>query len=75
MKVSVSGGSWAKRYMKASPVECELPESSTVADMLKVLPLPPGETGFAAIGGRAVRRDHVLSEGDRIVIYPLIAEG
>ncbi|MCL2814103.1 MAG: hypothetical protein FWD23_05835 [Oscillospiraceae bacterium] len=75
MKINVSVGNWAKRYIKSDSLELNLPEKSTVADVLKMLPLPPDETGLAAIGGKAAKRDSLLSEGDCVKIYPSIAAG
>jgi len=52
-----------------------LPEHSTVADALEMLPIPPEEIGMTAVGGEAVKRDRFLSDGDRLKIYPPIIGG
>jgi sulfur carrier protein ThiS len=75
VKITVTTGDWAKRYIKPDFVELDLPEHSTVADVLRALPLPPGETGLAAVDGKAVKRNYVLANGNRIKIYPSIVNG
>ena len=75
MKIIIITGDWAIRYLKSESAELDLPEKSTVADVLKALPLPPDETGLAAIGGKAVKRDYVLSDGECVKIYPAIING
>ena len=75
MKIIVIAGDWASRYIESKALEMNLPEYITVADVLKMLPLPPDETGLAAIDGKAVKRDYLLSDGDCVKIYPAIVNG
>jgi len=75
MKITIITGNWANRYMESDSLELELPEYSTVADALKTLPLPPDETGLTAINGKAVKKEHFLSDGDCLKIYPPIIGG
>lgn len=75
MKIIVSTGSWAKRYLENDPYEFVLPEGSTVAAALAMLPLPSAEVGMTAINGQAVRQSFLLSEGDLLKIYPVIIGG
>jgi len=74
VKITVSAGSWARRYLK-SPCELDLPDGSTVADALLLLPLPQQEIGLVAIDGAAVPRETVLRHGDNLKIYPVIIGG
>jgi len=75
MTITVETGSWAARYMEKDTVSLNMPESSTVADAIAALGLPPDESGITAIGGKAVSREHRLSDGDFLKIYPVIVGG
>ena len=75
MKITVSAGPWASRYMKSDPIELDLPDGSTVADALGALPVPLGEIGIVAINGKAVAREMALVCADCLKIYPVIIGG
>ena len=75
MKVTLVTGSWAKRYVAGESVVLDVPERSTVADVLKASALPLDEAGMALTGGRPVTQEHVLSDGDVLKIYPVIIGG
>ena len=75
MKITVDTGKWAIRYTGIESVCIDLPEQSTVADVINNLKLPPDETGISAINGNAVPREHVLLNGDVLKIYPAIIGG
>ena len=75
MKITIETGRWAARYTDNETVCIDMPEQSTVADVIEALKLPSDETGIAAINGNAVPREHVLSDGDILKIYPAIIGG
>lgn len=75
MKVTVITGGWAGRYLPENPASFDAPDNSTVADLLKTLPIPPEEAGMVAVNGKAASGDHILSDGDSLKIYPVIIGG
>jgi len=56
------------------PRAFELPEGTTVADLIAQLGLPD-EPRIVFIGGRHAPEDTVLSDGDRLAIFPPVAGG
>jgi sulfur carrier protein len=66
MKVRVNGG------------EREVPEGTTVKDLLGLLALPPGPAAVEVnreIVTRARHDEHVLREGDRVEVVTLVGGG
>jgi molybdopterin converting factor small subunit len=56
-------------------VELELPDGSTIEDLLEHLKLGKANGLITFINGRAQSRDFSLSEGDEIGIFPPIGGG
>jgi len=75
MKVKIITGGWARRYIADGATELTLPYGATVADALAALPVPPGETGIVTVGGKQVKENFRLSEGDNLKLYPVIIGG
>lgn len=57
------------------PFQVKLGEGSTVKDLIDLLSLPQDETSQVFIEGRHAARDAVLSEGQRIAIFPPLGGG
>lgn len=53
----------------------QLAPGSTVADLIARLGIPPDEVKVVFINHRAVPRDRVLVDGDRVGVFPLVAGG
>ena len=53
----------------------DLPEESTVADLLRALQLPLNKVAVVAVNTRHAAHDQVLLPGDEICIYPPVAGG
>ena len=75
MKVTVIPGSWAQKYVQREWLTVELPESATVADAITAARVPADAVGFAVISGSAVRKDHKLTDGAEVTLYPPIVGG
>ena len=75
MKITVETGKWASRYLKDEIVSIDMPEQSTVADVIKTLGLPPDETGIVTTAGMTVPREYLLSDGEVLKIYTVIIGG
>ncbi len=57
------------------PFEVELPEGSTMADLVSQLNLPREEVKVFFVNGRARPAEWPLEPGDEVGIFPLIAGG
>ncbi len=55
--------------------EKELPEASTVNDVLDELGINAPELGVALINGRHVQKEHVLTEGVTLSLFPKVGGG
>ena len=75
MKVNIEIGQWAAKYTQTGVFALEVPNDSTVEDVILMLNLPPAETGLCAVAGKHVARGHVLSQGDYVKFYPCIIGG
>jgi sulfur-carrier protein len=57
------------------PFEMEVPESTSVGDLVDRLKLPRQEVKLFFVNGRARSMDWPLEAGDDVGIFPLIAGG
>ncbi len=55
--------------------ELELPEESSVGDLLKHLKIPEKDAKIMIVNGLAASVDHKLSNQDVVAIFPPIAGG
>jgi sulfur carrier protein ThiS len=58
-----------------SPLEVELPEASTLADLVAHLGLPPEKVRVIFVNGRIQRREYILVSGDEVGIFPPVGGG
>ena len=75
MRITVDTGKWASRYVKDEIISIDMPEQSTVSDVIEALGLPPDETGIVVIDGKTVPREYPLSGGEVLKIYTVIIGG
>ena len=75
MQVTVETGKWAMRYVSERIIHLEMPEGSTIADIVTAIKIPPEEAGLAVINGTSVTKEHTPSDGDVITIHPIIIGG
>jgi sulfur carrier protein ThiS len=75
MQITVETGKWAERFVSEPIVTIMMPEKSAIADVIQTLAIPTDEAGVAVINGSAVKRDHVLSNGDTVKIHPVVVGG
>jgi len=79
MNVRVKLYATLSRYVSGvtsgSPLEVELPEDSTLADLVARLALPPQEVKVIFVNGRAREPDYRLAPGDEVGIFPPIGGG
>lgn len=57
------------------PLAVELPEGSTLSDLLAKLGVPENETKQVFVNGRQKPLDYVVKDGDEAGIFPPIAGG
>ena len=55
--------------------ELELPEESSLSDLLKHLKIPEKDAKVMIVNGLAVSVDHKLSNEDVVAIFPPVAGG
>ncbi len=60
---------------RSIPIEVELPEGATVADLTPALNLPPGLVRSVFINNEARDVKSVLYEGDQIGLFPPVVGG
>ena len=53
----------------------DIPEGTTVGQVLKMLNLPEKEVKIVLINGRHADKERVLNEGDVFHVFPLMAGG
>jgi sulfur carrier protein ThiS len=58
-----------------SPADVELPEGSTLADLVDHLGLPPEKVRVIFVNGRVRQRDYILVSGDEVGIFPPVGGG
>lgn len=66
----------ARRSSRSGQVmEVNVPEGSTVADLVAALDLTSDEARLTFVNGRARRPDHRLAPGDQVGVFPPIGGG
>jgi len=63
------------REGRFSEKELELPEESSLGDLLKHLKIPEKDAKILIVNGQTVSVEHKLSNGDVIAIFPPVAGG
>jgi sulfur-carrier protein len=53
----------------------QMPNGTTIADLLNELQIPLGESKQAFVNNRRQQWDYILQEGERVAIFPPIASG
>ena len=59
----------------SEPFIVQLPEGSTIENLLKELNIPPDESKQAFVNNRRQEWDYILQEGERVAIFPPISGG
>lgn len=77
MIINVRSYAFMRRYTAHldNAGELDVPEQSSVADVLRHLGVPPEVKKIVLVNGRAVPPDRVLEQGDLLVFYPLLEGG
>jgi molybdopterin synthase sulfur carrier subunit len=57
------------------PVDIDLPEDATVADLIEKMKIPAREVKIAFVNGRTQPPDWVLKQGDEVGIFPPVGGG
>ncbi|HDN81055.1 MAG: MoaD/ThiS family protein [Chloroflexi bacterium] len=80
MQVTVRVYASLRRHLpekySSNPIELELPEGTTVGEMIeKVLKLPHDSVKVVFVNGKHSDFDQLLSDGDRVGVFPPVAGG
>ena len=65
----------AQRVRAGTPLEVELPEESTVSDLIARLELPAEKVRVVFVDGKVRGRDFRLSPGDEVGLFPAVGGG
>ena len=57
------------------PIDVELPDNSTLADLVDILALPNEQVKVTFVNGRSRKLDYHLHSGDEIGIFPPVGGG
>lgn len=52
-----------------------LPEGSSIADLIRIMGIPPAWVHLTIVNGVSVGTDRVLQDGDRVGLFPMIGGG
>ena len=58
-----------------TPIEIELPDGASVADLIEKLKIPAREVKIAFVNGRTRSLDWLLESGDEMGIFPPVGGG
>ena len=76
MKVKLILTSWFRRYSEgAGEIAVEVPEKSTVRDILNKTKIPFEEIGFVHLNGKIMEMDEEVKDGEELKIYTKIIGG
>lgn len=79
MKVDLRVFSGLEKFMPhkrfGEPLTVELPEGGTLRDLLQKTGIPEDQVFTALVDGRHQPLDHVLSEGERVSLFPPVGGG
>lgn len=59
----------------SEPFLLEIPEGSSVLDLLNQLQIPPEESWHVFIDSHSQERGYILQNGERVALFPAIAGG
>jgi molybdopterin synthase sulfur carrier subunit len=75
VKLFASLTRFAGNARSGTPVEVDLPDSATLADLCQLLRLPADEVKITFVNGRTQAEDWRLQPGDEVGIFPPIGGG
>lgn len=77
MKVELRFFAGLRNYLpgQQSTFAADLPESATVADVLRAFGIPEDKPRIVLVNGRHASLTHALAEGDTLSLFPPVAGG
>ena len=66
---------YAPEYRLGEAMELELPDETTLAELYELLKVPPDEVKRTFVNGLSKAPSHLLSDGDRVALFPPIGGG
>ncbi len=66
---------YAPDYSVGEAMELDLPDGTTLAELYKLLEVPPDEVKRTFVSGISKGPSHALSNGDRVALFPPIGGG
>ena len=68
-------GNLKKYYNDLPEIELDLPQVSTVEELIHAVKVPSSEIAFAAVGGSRVSMSYELNEGDEVKLFQFVGGG
>lgn len=76
VKIAIELSSWFKRYSEGKGLlELDIYEGATAEAAVKAAGIPFEEVGFIVLNNEKINEGLILSEGDRIKLYPYVIGG
>jgi sulfur-carrier protein len=75
VKLFVSLANYSPGTHSGIPFMVEVPDGSTISDLIKRLNLPEKEVNLSFVNGRHQSLEHPLKSEDQVGLFPLIGGG
>ncbi len=76
MRIDVKCFATLARYQPEGPLDLpDMPDGATVSRAMQDLGVPPDEVAVIFVNGRGASPETVLSEGDRLGLFPAVGGG
>ncbi len=76
MKIYVEVVNWFTRFTDGkSELELDMAPGTNAGEAVGKTGIPEDETGFITVNGLKVQKGHILADGDRLKVYPVIIGG
>lgn len=75
MIISLKAFATLHKYMPANPDSYDISDGSTIQELLDMLSLDDDQVKLVFINGAHVSRDAVISEGNRVGLFPAVGGG
>lgn len=75
MKIYIESTSSLIKFLAVNELNLEDKKGYSVEDIIKICNIPADEVGFATVNGKKESFDYIISENDKIKLFPTIIAG
>ena len=76
MTVTVYLTAWFRQFVSDKKlIKVDIQECDTIIALMQRLKIPTDEIGLVTLNGKRVNLEHLLSDADKVEIYPYIIGG